>query len=218
MQRQVRHEARAVEIAVLADLEVAGRPFRFESDQVVKVGAVAHHGTKRHFVVAAQGAPDSARQPRLDEDRRAFVVPTRRETARRAQVRVDHRLRVFGVRQHLALKDPAEHAIGVRRLLGRDHVPQLVTHDPIETLVGGACLVDVFERFDAECQIVVGDGRRSRIAVVVEVLQENRHVLVGRVPDEAMVEPDRVLEAAREVREDVRMLRVVVDHSHARRF
>jgi hypothetical protein len=58
----------------------------------------------------------------------------------------------------------------------------------------------------------------AAVAVVVEVLQENGDLFVGRVAHEAVVERHRVLEAAREVRDDVGVLGVVIDDAQLRRL
>ncbi len=172
------------------------------------------HGAEDHLVVAADGAAVAARHPGLEEDRHALVVPARREAPRRRQVAVQHRHRVIGVGRDLAGEQPAEDAVLRRRLVRSHHVQQLVAHHPVDALVGGRGLVDLLERLDADRQVVDRDRRGAGVAVVVEILQQHRDPLVRLVAEQGAVEVERVLEAARQVGNDVLLLLVEVDEAH----
>src|SRR3989338_6623991 len=74
---KVRHESRAVEICVGADLEIDLCSLRFESDRVVKERGIADHRAEDHFIVGPERASQPSGHPCFDEYCESFAIPSR---------------------------------------------------------------------------------------------------------------------------------------------
>jgi hypothetical protein len=206
-------EARAVQVAQLAGLEVLGRALALDAHHVVEVAAVAHHGAEDHLVVTVLGPAEAAGHPGFHEHGHALVVPARGVAARVGQVAVPDGQGVLVRGGDLALEELAEEQVAAGGHVAGHQVHQFVVHHPAEALVGGAGLVHVLEGFDAQGHVVVGHGGRPGVAVVVHVLQDDVDLLAGLVAEHAVVEAQGIVEASRQVGNHVGIL-TEVDQPH----
>ena len=133
------------------------------------------------------------------------MVPARRIEARRREVRIDHRERVLGGGHHLAPEDPPVRAIPGRRFVRSNDMDQLVVGHPVHSLVAEHDLEGVGKGSNRDVDVVVGNGRRSGIPAVAEVVEKERHLFRRCVVEETPIEPEGVLKAAGRVLRDVRL-------------
>ena len=106
-EREVREEARAVEIVVHPDLEIIGDALRFQRQRRVDRRIVADLRAERHLVVSTLAAPETARHPCLHEHGAAFQIPARGVDPRGREIIIEDCFGVRFDRHRLAVKEAA---------------------------------------------------------------------------------------------------------------
>ena len=215
--RQPGHEARAVQIRVRLELEVDFRAFRDQAQRVVERRVVFHHRAEDHLVVAALRASEAAGHPGIDEDRNPFVKPSRRGHAWRGQVEIEDRLGLLGDRQHFSAEQTPEDPIAPRRLVHRRDVDQLVVHQRVHALVGRNRLEDVGDGGDLDGDEIVGHRGCAGIALVGQVDEQDRHLVVRIESEQLLLKTERVERRPRRVRHEERFAAIDVEEAQAGR-
>ena len=164
-------EARAIKVGVGANLEVHPHPLGHQAQRVIERRLVAHHGAEDHLVVPALGAAQAAGHPGFHEHRAALEEPARRRKARCRQVVVEQRLRVPGLRRHLAAEQAAPEALLVRRGVTGGHMDQLVVRQAVEPLRGSEGLEGHRQRGDVEDQRIARRDPGRPSSEIGEILQ-----------------------------------------------
>ncbi len=178
---------------------------------------VPHHGAEHHLIVAALRAPDPAGHPRVHKDRDAFVIPARRRHSRRSQVEVQDGFRLVGHRQHLPAEQLPENTIPRGRLIHGRHVDQLVIHDRVDPLVGGNRLEREAQRRDLNPDQIVGNRGGAGVPHIGQIHQQHRQVPMRLVPEESLLESERIQRRARGMRKEEGLAAIHVHQPQAGR-
>ena len=84
-----------------------------------------------------------------------------------------------------------------------------MVHQPAHAFVGRRGFVDVVKRRNADVDVVQRDHVRTAVAIVAEVLQQNRYFAGGLIAEGAFVEFKGVVEGAHQLRREVGIVRIV---------
>ena len=167
--REVTHEAAAVKIGIGADLEIDLGAFGDEAERVVEMAAVPYLGAEHHLVITALRAAEAAGHPGFRENGDALEVPARRRFARRRQVLVQDRFRVFVGRKHLAAEELARSPVGCSRLVHRRYMDELMVHQRVHALRGCCGFKRQRDRRHVDNDRVARIGAGAGVAVVRKV-------------------------------------------------
>ena len=179
---------------------------------------VAHHGAEHHLVVGALRAADAAGHPGVHEDSRAFQIPARRVHARGGEVVVEDRFRMFLDRRGLAHEEFAPERILIVPHVHRGDVDEFVVHQREDALAGSQRLERLVHGGDVDQKRVVRRRARGGVAVVGEVLEQNRDLLPRLPFEDALLEFERVQRRTRHVRREVGFRRIEIEDVDVLRF
>ncbi len=210
-QGQPAEEAGPIEVVVDAHLEIHGRALGLQAERREEPGVVTHHRAEHHLVVGALGAAEAAGHPGLHEDGAALKVPARHIHPGGGEVVVEDRFRMVLQRHGLAVEQaPPEGVRVVPDVHGR-HVDRLMVHQGVEALARAEGLEGLAERGDVHQDGVVGRSPRGRVAVVGEILEQDRGLVPWRPTPLLLLEGHGVQEAAGDVGRQIGLGRVEVE-------
>ena len=210
-QREVGEEAGAVEVGIGADLEVDLGAFALQPERREEAQMIMHLGAEHHLVIAALGAAETAGHPGFEEHRASFHVPARGEVPGARQEIVEDRFRVLLHRRRLAAEKVAPESVVRIPDVDRRDVRQLMVVEVKKRSPGRERLHRQRQRSDIEKDHVARRSERGGIAVVGEILEQDRRP-VPRLPVELLLmEGERVFERASEIGRQIGLDRVDVE-------